>query len=143
MAAGELASFPFSLHRRHSRSPRHVGRFPPAPNPARDPWPRHPRTTNADWEFAPLCSRQAIKKYIQANNDLGGTTEAAFNSHINRALTAGDGKVFTRPKGMSVRVLSPIPIPFAGVGRKPHDHRDAIGLVVVPVVANFPSSRPP
>jgi hypothetical protein len=47
-------------------------------------------------------SRQAIKKYIQSNNSLGGTTDAQFNSHINRALTAGEESgVFERPKGPS------------------------------------------
>jgi len=47
-------------------------------------------------------SRQAIKKYIKANNNLGATTEAAFNSHINRALATGDETgVFERPKGPS------------------------------------------
>lgn len=47
-------------------------------------------------------SRQAIKKYVQNNNNLGNTTDAAFNVHVNRALTKGekDG-VFSRPKGPS------------------------------------------
>jgi len=44
-------------------------------------------------------SRQAIKKYINANNDLTGMTEAAFNKHISRALEVGEGKVFEFPKG--------------------------------------------
>jgi histone H1/5 len=47
-------------------------------------------------------SRQAIKKYIKANNNLGATSDAAFNSHINRALAAGEEQnVFERPKGPS------------------------------------------
>jgi hypothetical protein len=47
-------------------------------------------------------SRQAIKKYIKANNKLGSTTEATFNSHINRALATGEETgVFERPKGES------------------------------------------
>jgi len=47
-------------------------------------------------------SRQAIKKYILANNKLAGTSDAQFNSHINRALTTGEETgVFERPKGPS------------------------------------------
>ena len=45
-------------------------------------------------------SRQAIKKYIQANNNLGNTTDAQFNQHISKALQSGeDAGVFDRPKG--------------------------------------------
>jgi histone H1/5 len=45
-------------------------------------------------------SRQAIKKYIKANNKLGTTTDNAFNSHINKALGVGEkNSVFERPKG--------------------------------------------
>ena len=48
-------------------------------------------------------SRQAIKKYILANNKLAGTSDAQFNGHINRALTTGEETgVFERPKGESV-----------------------------------------
>jgi len=43
-------------------------------------------------------SRQAIKKYIQANNDLGATTPAAFSNHLNKALASD---AFERPKGPS------------------------------------------
>ncbi|KAF2100066.1 hypothetical protein NA57DRAFT_75570 [Rhizodiscina lignyota] len=47
-------------------------------------------------------SRQAIKKYVQANNSLGNTTDAAFNAHINRALITGEtAGTFSRPKGPS------------------------------------------
>ncbi|KAF2459448.1 linker histone H1 and H5 family-domain-containing protein [Lineolata rhizophorae] len=47
-------------------------------------------------------SRQAIKKYIKANNNLGETTDAAFTSHVNRALAAGEKSGdFSRPKGKS------------------------------------------
>jgi len=55
-------------------------------------------------------SRQAIKKYIQANNDLGATTDAAFTSHVNRALIQGEkAGAFERPKGPSgpVKVKKP------------------------------------
>jgi len=47
-------------------------------------------------------SRQAIKKYIQANNNLEGTTEAMFTSHLNRAILSGEKSGdFARPKGPS------------------------------------------
>ncbi|EON68960.1 hypothetical protein W97_08218 [Coniosporium apollinis CBS 100218] len=47
-------------------------------------------------------SRQAIKKYIQANNNLGATTDAQFSNHISKALQVGeDAGVFSRPKGPS------------------------------------------
>jgi len=49
-----------------------------------------------------LSSRQAIKKYILANNDLGNVTEATINMHISKALQSGeDGGDFLRPKGPS------------------------------------------
>jgi len=47
-------------------------------------------------------SRQAVKKYIQANNSLGATTDAAFSSHLARALKSGEENgLFERPKGAS------------------------------------------
>jgi len=47
-------------------------------------------------------SRQAIKKYIKANNKLGATTDAQYSSHINKALATGEKNgVFDRPKGAS------------------------------------------
>lgn len=47
-------------------------------------------------------SRQAIKKYIKANNTLGDISDTAFNSHLNRALAAGEKNGdFLRPKGAS------------------------------------------
>merc|ERR1712036_146179 len=47
-------------------------------------------------------SRQAIKKYIKANNNLGNTTDNAFTAHINKALKTGvDSGVFAQPKGAS------------------------------------------
>jgi histone H1/5 len=47
-------------------------------------------------------SRQAIKKYIQANNNLGATTDAMFSSHLSRAIAAGEKSGdFSRPKGPS------------------------------------------
>lgn len=47
-------------------------------------------------------SRQAITKYIKANNKLGTSTDAAITSHINTALRAGETSGdFLRPKGSS------------------------------------------
>ncbi|KAF1946624.1 hypothetical protein EJ02DRAFT_450356 [Clathrospora elynae] len=47
-------------------------------------------------------SRQAIQKYIQANNTLGSLSETAFRNHVNRAITSGEEKGdFARPKGTS------------------------------------------
>ncbi|KAK3677137.1 hypothetical protein LTR78_002675 [Recurvomyces mirabilis] len=47
-------------------------------------------------------SRQALKKYVQANNNLGGVTDASFTSHFNRALQKGsESGTFARPKGPS------------------------------------------
>lgn len=52
-------------------------------------------------------SRQAIKKYIQANNKLAGTTDAAFTSHMSRALASGkQSGVFEQPKGMYAALFS-------------------------------------
>ena len=48
-------------------------------------------------------SRQAIKKYVKANNKLGSVTDAAFNTHISKALHTGEENgVFDRPKGTSL-----------------------------------------
>ncbi|KAF2007738.1 hypothetical protein P154DRAFT_516552 [Amniculicola lignicola CBS 123094] len=47
-------------------------------------------------------SRQAIQKYIKANNKLGDVTDVMFKSHVNRAIQSGEKSgVFTRPKGTS------------------------------------------
>jgi len=47
-------------------------------------------------------SRQAIQKYIRANNKVENVTDAAFRSHVNRAITSGEEKGdFARPKGTS------------------------------------------
>lgn len=45
-------------------------------------------------------SRQALKKYVQANNNLSSVTDAAFTTQFNRALAKGsETGVFERPKG--------------------------------------------
>jgi histone H1/5 len=50
-------------------------------------------------------SRQAIKKYIQANNKITATP-AAFDSLFNRNLKAGvTNGDFTQPKGKSLPVI--------------------------------------
>ncbi|THY50540.1 hypothetical protein D6C99_04763 [Aureobasidium pullulans] len=42
----------------------------------------------------------ALKKYVQANNNLSSVTEAAFTTQFNRALAKGsETGVFERPKG--------------------------------------------
>ncbi|KAI9837827.1 MAG: hypothetical protein M1819_006761 [Sarea resinae] len=47
-------------------------------------------------------SRVAIKKYIQANNNLGATSEKAFAAQLNRAIRTGvEGGDFSQPKGPS------------------------------------------
>lgn len=46
-------------------------------------------------------SRQAIKKYVKANNNITVTSEAQFDSLFNRALKgAVDNGDFVQPKGM-------------------------------------------
>jgi hypothetical protein len=47
-------------------------------------------------------SRQALKKYVLANNSLGNVNDATFTSLFNRALAKGsESGVFARPKGTS------------------------------------------
>jgi hypothetical protein len=47
-------------------------------------------------------SRQALKKYVLANNELGNVNDAQFTSLFNRALAKGsESGVFARPKGTS------------------------------------------
>lgn len=51
-------------------------------------------------------SRQAIKKYVKANNKITITSEAQFDSMFNKALKTGVEKGdFTQPKGMSDGLL--------------------------------------
>jgi hypothetical protein len=48
-------------------------------------------------------SRQAIKKYVKANNKVKYTSEAQFDSMFNRSLKAGVEKGdFAQPKGTSL-----------------------------------------
>lgn len=48
------------------------------------------------------CSRQAIQKYIKANNELGNPTDAMFKSRVNAAIRKGfESGDFSFPKGMS------------------------------------------
>jgi len=57
--------------------------------------------TLADGSFV-HSSRQALKKYVQANNNLSGVTDAQFSTQFNRALQRGsDAGAFARPKGTS------------------------------------------
>lgn len=56
-------------------------------------------------------SRQALKKYVLANNNLGNVPDAVFTTQFNRALSKGtDSGVFNRPKGM----FSPTIVPTTG-----------------------------
>ncbi|KAF2768583.1 hypothetical protein EJ03DRAFT_328233 [Teratosphaeria nubilosa] len=65
-------------------------------------------------------SRQAIKKYVMANNDLGNATESAISSNLNRALLKGsENGTFTRPKGNSGPVKLAGPKPTATTTKAP------------------------
>jgi hypothetical protein len=45
-------------------------------------------------------SRQAIQKYIKANNSVDNVTETAYKGHVNRAIVKGEETgIFSRPKG--------------------------------------------
>ena len=45
-------------------------------------------------------SRQAIKKYVQANNKINAVSPAVFDSQFNRSLKAAvEAGDFTQPKG--------------------------------------------
>jgi histone H1/5 len=47
-----------------------------------------------------INSRQAIKKYVKANNKVQFTSETQFDSMFNKALKSGVEKAeFTQPKG--------------------------------------------
>jgi histone H1/5 len=51
-----------------------------------------------------LYSRQAIKKYVKANNTITVTSESQFDSLFNKALKTGAEKGdFSQPKGMFLR----------------------------------------
>lgn len=48
----------------------------------------------------PDNSRQSIKKYVQANNQISVASQAAFDAQFNKAIKAGVEKgEFTQPKG--------------------------------------------
>ncbi|GIZ47708.1 hypothetical protein CKM354_001079300 [Cercospora kikuchii] len=64
-------------------------------------------------------SRQAIKKYVQANNNLTGVSDAVFTAQFNRALQKGsDSGVFARPKGTSGTVKLAAPASKAAASTK-------------------------
>ncbi|KAK7540588.1 linker histone H1 and H5 family-domain-containing protein [Phyllosticta citribraziliensis] len=51
-------------------------------------------------------SRQAIKKYVMANNKIGDITDNQFNQHINRAIQQGVAKgIFDQPKGERLHLV--------------------------------------
>lgn len=62
--------------------------------------PRHAQSQVTSADMYCLNSRQAIQKYIKANNNLGEVSDAMFKSHVNRAIASGEkSDVFLRPKG--------------------------------------------
>ncbi|RMY34673.1 hypothetical protein D0864_16689 [Hortaea werneckii] len=69
--------------------------------------PRAPETLTDVYLYIQLkerngSSRQAIKKYVHANNKLDGISDKAFTTQLNRAIASGSEKgVFSRPKGPS------------------------------------------
>lgn len=82
------------------------------PNP---PSPAHPSLsaggTNFDeHQLITLCShsRQALKKYVLANNKLDGISDGVFTTQFNKALQKGsDSGVFARPKGTLSPTIAP------------------------------------
>ncbi|THV68735.1 hypothetical protein D6D19_08064 [Aureobasidium pullulans] len=49
----------------------------------------------------------ALKKYVQANNNLSSVTEAAFTTQFNRALAKGsETGVFERPKAPATKAAA-------------------------------------
>jgi histone H1/5 len=45
-------------------------------------------------------SRQAIQKYIKANNKVDNLSDTAYKGHVNRAIAHGVEKgIFLQPKG--------------------------------------------
>ena len=56
--------------------------------------------------YIELPSRQALKKYIQANNKTSAATPAVFDNQFNKALRTGVEKGdFTQPKGKLLLLL--------------------------------------
>lgn len=52
--------------------------------------------------YTRVSSRQAIKKYVRANNTLGDISDNTFNTRINKAIENGEKSGdFERPKGKS------------------------------------------
>lgn len=55
-------------------------------------------------------SRQAIKKYVIANNKLAIASQGAFDAQFNKAIKSGvDKGEFTQPKGKSYAPVSVSP----------------------------------
>lgn len=52
-------------------------------------------------------SRQTLKKYVKANNNIGDISDAVFTTQFNKALMKGsDSGVFSRPKGTFPRTIN-------------------------------------
>lgn len=65
-------------------------------------------------------SRQAIRKYVAANNNLGSTSDKALSTHINSAISAGvTSGDFVQPKGPSGTVKLAKKVPAAATAAAP------------------------
>lgn len=68
-------------------------------------------------------SRQALKKYVKANNQINVVSDTMFDSLFNKALRAGVEKgVFEQPKGMST-CLSHLTTPYTNLRRSLGRHQ--------------------
>ncbi|KAK2854403.1 hypothetical protein FQN49_005127 [Arthroderma sp. PD_2] len=82
-------------------------------------------------------SRQALKKYVQNNNTLNITSQAAFDAQFNRALKAAVEKhEFTQPKGPSG------PVKLAKKETKPAAKPAAKPAVKKAAAATKPAAKP-
>ncbi|KAG6358100.1 hypothetical protein INS49_013984 [Diaporthe citri] len=85
-------------------------------------------------------SRQSLKKYVKANNNIQAQTDSMFDSLFNRALKAGvDKGVFVQPKGKH--------LPHDAQA-SPHHPPSLLALLnnvvhVHPVVPSWPRRVPP
>lgn len=80
------------------------------------------------------CSRQSIKKYVQANNKIASASTNAFDSQFNKAIKAGVEKgEFLQPKGKSIRRAHFLPSHVATA----FDTPDMEGCVLTAVVRVF------
>jgi histone H1/5 len=63
--------------------------------------PRHVPSRHVTDQTLTRRSRQAIQKYIKANNTIGSVSDNTYKGHVNRAIVKGEETgIFLRPKGM-------------------------------------------